>query len=86
MKNLWDQDPNAAAKAAADAARKRAEADAQAEREWQEAWSKANAHQREIVKQRMDAHREAQRPAPTADENLSAIRKLLEQQAQTQGE
>lgn len=83
--NLWDQAPDAQVKAAAEAARKRAEAEAQAQRDWDEAWNKANAHQREVVKQRMDAHAASMRPAPTADENLAAIRRLLEAQ-QSQGE
>jgi hypothetical protein len=55
----------------------------QAQDEWHEAWNKANAHAAEVDAERKRQWEESQKPPATDSENLSAIRKLLEAQQET---
>jgi len=57
--------------------------EAAATQEWEQAWNQSKALAREHVAERKRAFEESQRPKPTMEQDMAAIRALLEKQQET---
>lgn len=78
--SLWYSNDSAADRASQRKVDERRAQDAAANQEWDEGWRSARTRARAVAAERKRQFAESQKPPATADENLAAIRRLLENQ------